>query len=103
MGKDDDGEDLFPDRGDGDGTAAHGWQDEIYLSEHMLPMRQAFWRANREWKQRGDCEKPGEHRCKWCNRIFKGARYLKTHMGGGRKRKGRIMVYSSSRFEEKET
>ena len=87
LGKGIDGEDLYPDRGTGDGTAEYGWQDERFLSEHLLPMKQAFFRANRQWDQRGDCEQDGEHRCKWCNRMFKGARYLKTHMNGGKKRK----------------
>ena len=80
----------YPDGGSvGNGTAEHGWVEErLMRSEHLQEMMQAFWRDHRDLdSRRGSGEPEGEHRCEFCNRMFTGVGYLKTHRHGGRKRK----------------
>ena len=99
-GKDDDDEDLWPDRSDrndrsaGDGRTLTyrgrtwcGWQEEENLAEGTIPLQQKFWRDHKDLDRRECIEVEWENRCEFCNKTYKSVGALKSHRDGGKKKK----------------
>ena len=80
-----DGEDLYPDTGPGDGTAAAGW-----VAEYLLDCEEAegrFWRNHRDLDPRednGDYLSLGKPRCQFCSRGYGTRNPLKNIRARGR-------------------
>jgi hypothetical protein len=98
-GKDDDDNDLWPDRSDredksaGDGRTLTwrgrtwcGWQAEENLAERTIPLQQKFWRDHKDLDRRECIEAAWENRCEFCNSIFKSIGAHKSHQDGGKKK-----------------
>ena len=77
-GKDENGEDRWPDKGAGNGTASFGWQAEVNLSVGCVDLQNSYWRATGK-DRRSECKEDGEHRCEQCNQIFQSGAALKRH------------------------
>eukprot|EP01050_Picozoa_sp_SAG11_P029035 SAG11_NODE_8010_length_1070_cov_2.726056_2_plen_222_part_01 len=69
-GKDSEGNDRWPDEGDGNGLAAFGWQSEANLSVGCVDLQNKFWRDHRDLDRTAANPVPGEPRCDRCNQIF---------------------------------
>ena len=99
-GKDDDDEEMWPDRSDrndrsaGDGRTLTyrgrtwcGWQEEENLTEGTIPLQQKFWRDHKDLDRRECIEVEWENRCEFCNKTYKSVGALKSHRDGGKKKK----------------